>query len=309
MRDSSPTPTPGREIALRPSPKAAAVPRYPWAAAALVLAASCALPEYETLAYSPYATGGAPTGGRGSGGTPPGTGGASTTGGAATTGGARATGGARPTGGRASTGGASATGGARATGGVKADGGAPATGGDPPTGGALGAAGSPINYLDVGPIHGYCFGVEVIDEVEEEHNVESELCFPYSLPGTSWEDVAILGCNLNQPIEGGTGNEGTWSPDLTQSICVEGTGFTRIQIQGPMGKTDALDRWCANVPQGGGCVGFATFNTECWDGTGIDYMGEELQIAMALQPSLSDGVEVLVTPISGEICLHAMYVE
>lgn len=87
-------------------------------------------------------SGGAATGGRGSGGTSAGTGGSNGTGGVAGTGGSSATG----TGGVAGSGGASATGtgGASGTGGATATGGAPptGTGGTPPgTGGAVAGTG------------------------------------------------------------------------------------------------------------------------------------------------------------------------
>jgi len=131
---------------------------------------------------------------------------------------------------------------------------------------------------------------------------------PYLLPGTSWDDIAMIGCNVNQPVEGGQGSEGTWLPTDTREICVYGSGFERIQIQGPEGASNANDRWCAPVPPGGGCVEWIGFNTQCWDYTGAFYAGQPLQVVSALQPSKSDGVNVAVTPIADTLVVDALYV-
>ena len=163
------------------------------------------------------------------------------------------------------------------------------------------------DYIDAGVIHGYCFGLMIVGGVETIFDVESQLCCPYSLPGTSWEDIAMIGCNVNQPVSGATA--GTWTPANTGGICVRGTGFQRIQIQGPNGATDANDRWCAAVPTTGGCVPWPEFNTACWDNSGRYYAFEPLEMVAALQPSLSDGVDVAVTPISGELCIRSLYID
>jgi hypothetical protein len=164
------------------------------------------------------------------------------------------------------------------------------------------------SYIDDGTIHGYCVGLQLVSGVETECDLETGLSCPYALPGTSWDDIAMIQCNVNQPIEGGDGSEGTWTPDGVALVCVEGTGFERIQIGGPNGATDVDDRWCAAVPAGG-CVALSEFNTTCWDNSGSYYAGEPLQTVAALQPSKSDGVDVAEMPISDTIVVTAIYVE
>ncbi len=167
--------------------------------------------------------------------------------------------------------------------------------------------GEPVaNYIDDGIIHGYCFGVFGVAGVINDCDVSRELCCGYMLPGTSWEDFALLGCNVNQPIDGGA--EGLWDPAGTSGICIRGSGFERIQIQGPAGAADARDRWCASVPPGGDCVAWGDFNTTCWDNLGEYYSGEPLQMVGALQPSKSDGVDVPVTPVADGLCVAAIWV-
>jgi hypothetical protein len=61
--------------------------------------------------------------------------------------------------------------------------------------------------------------------------------------------------------------------------------------------------WCANVPDGDGCVPFAEFNTRCWDGAGAPHANEPLQAVATIQPSLSDGRDVAETPICDTVCL------
>jgi hypothetical protein len=164
------------------------------------------------------------------------------------------------------------------------------------------------NYIDDGIIHGYCFGFQIVGSVTTECAVENGLCCPYTLPGTSWEDIAMIGCNVNQPIDGGDGSQLTWVPDGTAGICIEGRGFERIQIQGPTGAANPNDRWCAAVPFTGGCVEWQEFNTTCWDNAGNYYRGEPLEVVAALQPSKSDGIDVAVTPITDTLCVTSIQI-
>jgi hypothetical protein len=162
----------------------------------------------------------------------------------------------------------------------------------------------PGGYLDTGVLHGYCFGLYKVGTVETKCDVEAALTCDYTLPGTSWDDIAMIGCNVNQPVEGGDGSEGTLVPTFT-SICIQGTGFERIQIQGPNGATDAEDRWCA-VPDATGCAALSSFNTKCWDNSGSTYASQPLEQVAALQPSKSDGVDVAVNPLSGTIVISSI---
>jgi hypothetical protein len=164
------------------------------------------------------------------------------------------------------------------------------------------------NYIDDGTIKGYCFGFQQVAGADTECDLEANgLTCPYSLPGTSWDDIAMLGCNINQSQDGEEPPP-PLTPTFTQ-VCIMGTGFERIQIQGPNGETDANDRWCAPVPAGGGCVELTTFNTTCWDNAGAYYAGSQLTSVAALQPSKSDGVDVATTPISDTIVVTDIHVQ
>lgn len=158
-------------------------------------------------------------------------------------------------------------------------------------------------YLTVGDsLFGYCFAKQEVGNVSTiASTLLDSLTFSYSLPGTSWDDFALLGCNLQQPISGGAGTELPWLPE-GNGICVQGMGFSRIQIQGPNGASDPRDRWCAEGP---GCVAWTDFRHECWPGAAdtTPYERQPLTQVIALQPSLSDGVDVVVTPLTGTICV------
>jgi hypothetical protein len=161
-------------------------------------------------------------------------------------------------------------------------------------------------YLDTGALKGYCFGLQVVGAVETEWAFSDELCADYNLPGTSWDDIAMIACNVNQPVEGGEGSAGTLVPSFVE-ICVTGSGFERIQIEGPEGLTDANDRWCAPVPAGGGCVPLSDFNTQCWEGgNGTAYTNQPLMRVGAVQPSKSDGETVAVNPAVGTLCVSSV---
>jgi hypothetical protein len=173
--------------------------------------------------------------------------------------------------------------------------------------GTTNVAGLGSNYIDDGTIKGYCFGFYKVGGVQTDCNVETELCCAYSLPGTSWDDIAMVGCNVNQDSAGGDGSELTWTPPaLSSQICIDGGGFTRLQIQGPNGADDSNDRWCAT---GTGCIAFSEFNTECWEGgNGTAYAGQPLQAVAALMPSLSDGETVATNPVSDTLCVSSISV-
>ncbi len=163
------------------------------------------------------------------------------------------------------------------------------------------------NYIDDGTIKGYCFGFQQVGGVDTDCDVETTgLNCPYNLPGTSWDDIAMIGCNVNQAE--GEETKGTLVPTFS-SVCITGTGFERIQIQGPTGATNANDRWCANVDPGGGCIPLTDFNTTCWDNAGAYYANEPLESIAALQPSKSDGVDVAVAPITDTIIVTSVYVQ
>ncbi len=162
------------------------------------------------------------------------------------------------------------------------------------------------NYIDDGTIRGYCFGFQQVDGNVTTCDLAEGLSCPYELPGTSWDDIALLGCNVNQSEDDELA--GTLVPTFS-SVCIEGTGFERIQMEGPSGATSVNDRWCAAAPAGGGCVPLSEFNTTCWDNSGAYYANQPLKTISATQPSKSDGVDVSVTSISGTIVITAVYVQ
>jgi hypothetical protein len=94
------------------------------------------------------------------------------------------------------------------------------------------------------------------------------LCACGTVKGTmDYSGVAMVGINLSQ----GTGGVDpmTIMPSGTGiTVAVAGAGTTplRLQIQGPMGATDASQRWCADLPAAGGTVAWTDFKFECWTG-------------------------------------------
>lgn len=104
--------------------------------------------------------------------------------------------------------------------------------------------------------------------------------------------VAVLGLNLQQPIEGGEGDLGVWYPwgsGLVYDITNSGGSPLRIQIQGAAGYPD--EAWCVPVSAGSGMVSWWDFNTHCWDNSGDWYDGmTPLETAMILVPGDNTGV-------------------
>jgi len=237
---------------------------------------------YATGGVGPVPTGGVgpvPTGGVG----PVPTGGV----GPVPTGGvAPATGGAQP-----ATGGASpATGGSSpATGGASTN-----TGGTSSTGSCMG------NYLDSSPLMGYCFSFQVVGGTTTDGDAETDgLEFPYSLPGDSYDDVAMAGCNVNQDADGGDAL--TYDTTGDTGICVDGSGFQRIQIQ-----VSETQSWCAK-PDASGCAAWADFNSACWDNSGTYYVADDgqpaIEAVLVAVPSGTSG------PMSGTICVENISVQ
>jgi len=94
------------------------------------------------------------------------------------------------------------------------------------------------------------------------------LCACGTVKGTAdYSGVAMIGVNLNQ-MSGGM-DVGTITPSgagITVAVTGAGTTPLRLQIQGPMGDTDATQRWCADLPAAGGMIPWGNFQFQCWEG-------------------------------------------
>lgn len=103
---------------------------------------------------------------------------------------------------------------------------------------------------------------------------------------------AMLGWNIAQ-VSGVDTAAAEISPEgdgLSVSVSNQTTTQLRIQIQDA--QTDNVDhRWCVEVEGEGGYYPWSSFNTTCWDGAGIPYMGEPVNvIAVTVAGSNEDDV-------------------
>jgi hypothetical protein len=190
------------------------------------------------------------------------------------------------------------------------------TGGAYGAGGGLGTGGVPAEagagYVVTGNWHGYAWssagGAGSTITPADFSGRPLGQPFPLCASGTVAADAAyggtaMVGINLNQ---------GTGATDAAATVVPTGTGITvtvtntggsalRLQIQGPNGGTDANDRWCAVIPDGGGTIAFSDFNTECWEGgAGVAYTGQPLTAAIVLVP----GDSTAAVPF--DFCLNSL---
>ncbi len=213
-------------------------------------------------------SGGATSGGSAAGGAAGAPGGVATggaSGGTTSDGGSAAGGAAGATGGTATGGaggdapggtGGAATGGA-ATGGA-ATGGATTGGTGGGTGGATSCFSAPDGYVDYGGILGYSWGYRVVDAIGENANLRADtLALDYTLPGASYDELALIGFNLNQPTV--PGDDPAYGHDVADEvgICVHGTGFDRIAVE-----DDSGGYWCV---EHSGCATWDEFTETCWE--------------------------------------------
>lgn len=168
---------------------------------------------------------------------------------------------------RSGVGGAAAAGGssAAAAGGSSgaATGGAPAggaatggTGGG--TGGATSCFSAPDEYIDFGGILGYAWGYRVVDAIGESASLRANtLALDFTLPGASYEELAAIGFNLNQPTV--PGDDPAYGHDVADEvgICIFGTGFDRIAVE-----DDSGGYWCV---EHSGCATWDEFTETCWE--------------------------------------------
>ena len=206
--------------------------------------------------------------------------------------------GGAPSGGRAS-GGLSYPSGGRATGGT-ATGGA-ATGGTPTDGGPSTVGSLDVTqagYVQGDTYQGYAWtatenpskGSTITPKDFSSVTTATQLCVSGSVAAdAAYGGVAMLGINLNQSTEGGTGSELAYTPPSGGSVSVSlsnvsvSSGNLRVQIQAANATADT--RWCVNISGSGGSYPLSSFNTQCWEGgSGTAYAGQPLQAVMILVP-------------------------
>jgi hypothetical protein len=104
--------------------------------------------------------------------------------------------------------------------------------------------------------------------------------FDFTLPNTSYNDIAMIGCNLKQDSAGGTAPSSSSTAGTTESA-------SRARLRSHP-DPDSSGKFCAwRRPR---LRAWTEFNTECWEGgAGEDYDMSPIQQAMALVPSTEDG--------------------
>lgn len=122
------------------------------------------------------------------------------------------------------------------------------------------------------------------------HPEGTQLCASGSV-GAADTSIVLLGLNLNQ--EKSSPVVGTITPSgsgIAFAITNKGGAPLLLQLQGPLGATDPNDRFCAKVNGSAGVVPFSSFNTKCWDGSGVAYARSPLRVAGVLVPGDSSRV-------------------
>lgn len=211
------------------------------------------------------------------------------------------------------TGGATGTGGAGATGGGSA---APSTGGGsntpiPENSTYVVEAGG---FVRSGTWAGYAWPAtedptvgSTITPANFEAVVAGEtLCVSGSVAAEpEFQGVAMLGFNVNQPIEGGDGSELTWAyagtTGVEYAVTMNVESPLRIQIQGALGYPD--EAWCANTTGATGLIPWTDFNKTCWDNKGTYYDADgypALEAVMFLVP----GDDTAATPF--DFCVSSI---
>ena len=111
----------------------------------------------------------------------------------------------------------------------------------------------------------------------------------------------MLGVNLNQAQA--VGSEAlTVTPGgvgVNVNVLNSGGSPLRLQIQGPTGAFNANDRWCANIIGPVQFIPWGSFNTQCWDNSGLPYANQPLTSAAVIVPGNN-----FATPF--DFCLQAL---
>jgi hypothetical protein len=121
-------------------------------------------------------------------------------------------------------------------------------------------------------------------------------------PAADYSGTALVGINLNQATGTGTMPSTVMMSKAGVYVQVKNTGGStlRVQIQGPNGSTDAMDRWCAPIMGTSAFIPWATFNTACWDTTGTAYAGQPLVAAMVIVPGGA------MDPVMFDFCIEQL---
>ncbi len=183
------------------------------------------------------------------------------------------------------------------------------------TGGSTGGAGGttsgpPPGYYTQGAFHGCTWtGADNLTKgttnTPADFTAQTPQAFPYCVKGTVGADpvnsatVALLGFNLAEPVTGAANQCGAnvTATGTLPTITPTGTGIAvsyvrltgsniRVQIQDPMGTTDANHRWCATITQVQGPVfiPFSQFNTACYNNSGTAYAMQPISAVSLLVP-------------------------
>ncbi len=138
-----------------------------------------------------------------------------------------------------------------------------------------------------------------------DFTAQTPQAFPYCVKGTVGADpvnsatVALLGFNLAEAATNSASQCAANAATTTTlpTITPTGTGIAlsydrltgsniRVQIQDPMGTTDANHRWCATITQVQGpvFVPFSAFNTACYNNSGQPYNMQPISAISLLVP-------------------------
>lgn len=173
---------------------------------------------------------------------------------------------------------------------------AAATAGTPGSSTAAGSGGAATNaggaYVQMGDWHGYAFtsaygaGSTITPMSFEARMPGQSLCASGTVGAAAdYSGTALIGMNLNQPMGSGGPQPTTMSKAGVYVQVKNNAGSTlRVQIQGPNGESDPMDRWCAPLMGTSGFIPWGTFNTACWDNSGTAYSGQPIVAAMVLVP-------------------------
>jgi hypothetical protein len=180
------------------------------------------------------------------------------------------------------------------------------------TSAAAGSGGAAMNgggsYVTMGDWHGYAF-----TSANGTGSTISPMNFDALTPGqplcakgtvgaaADYSGTALVGVNLNQPMGMGMPQTVMMSKaGVYVQVKNNASSTLRLQIQGPNGSTDAMDRWCAPLMGTSAFIPWATFNTACWDNTGTAYSGQPLVAAMVIVPGGA------TDPVTFDFCIQQL---
>jgi Glycosyl hydrolase family 12 len=176
-----------------------------------------------------------------------------------------------------------------------------------------GAAGSGATngggaYVAMGDWHGYAFtsangaGSTIMPMNFEARMPGQGLCASGTVGAAAdYSGTALVGVNLNQPMGAGGPMPIMMSKaGVFVQVKNNASSTLRVQIQGPNGDKDAMDRWCAPLMGTSGFIPWSTFNTACWDNSGTAYSGQPIVAAMLLVPGGA------TDPVKFDFCIETL---